>query len=765
VSPYDDIGSRGEQRSSSSAGEYELPEQGRFASVAVVRAETTWLRSPAIGDLLFAAFVITFGALSLRLIPYDFTDLCYLFSLEQGRWVTQEWVHPIWVPSLALLAKVLAVFGYRGRMLVPVELFNIALMSIALAVLYRLARTFPGAAVAGAVAIAVAGFTPGFWSAAVRPTPYAAAVLCQAVALSLLITDRPTPPRRYAAAGCFSGLAMGFHASAMALGVVGVACAMWGPDAPEARPRRWRRIAAFATGMAGAAAACWLAFMLYYRIGLDYFRNQDFAALFAGIEQTPRTSLYTNQSIAEQWATFVDTFTFQLGVPLGRAAIILAAALLLRLVRRAPQSDRERRLSLATLANFAAVSAFFVINGTRNGFIFAALTLVPAWVAVSIRDSWIAVAALAAVMLPGTAAHVQYVLANDQHGPNDPLLREVQFLQHTLAARDIVLTPGSPFPELFYLSHLNVLEVAAEEPTHPGTDSPVVRPTSVLRDRIGWWLAHGSRVFYAVGDRATDFVGDVSGAEKGRQIFWRPETAASQRGAALDAMRAALEGIGLSFGDEITSPNGERYALVQVADAGTNGAPPEHKDALTPRELHALFQRAAAGGAASPLPVRAQFLVDYEAAVPGDPWLACDVMRLVCQGYPSRDGTPIRCEPIRGCDAIARADQRPGGVIGGCFWAAADKEPVDTYLRGWADAHGVGPLEDWGFTAADNAAELTLATSRGPLTVKWELLDTCAPTRITVASDSLPAIAPSDIRALLDQLPVPKAHPGGARRS
>src|SRR2546428_13904135 len=99
-------------------------------------------------DVLFGLFLLAYAAGCISLIPYDFTDLCYLFSLEQGRWVTQEWVHPVWVPLLALYQGALGLFGYHGHMLVPVEVFNVAVSMTALALLYRLARRFPGSALA-----------------------------------------------------------------------------------------------------------------------------------------------------------------------------------------------------------------------------------------------------------------------------------------------------------------------------------------------------------------------------------------------------------------------------------------------------------------------------------------------------------------------------------------------------------------------------------------------------------------------------------------
>src|SRR5262247_785573 len=138
-------------------------------------------------DVVFVGFLVLYALLSISLLPYDFTDLCYLFSLEQGRWVTQEWVHPIYVPTLDILRQTLALFGYDGPMLMPTELLNVGASTIAFALLYRLARRFPVDPLIAAVALGVTALCTGFWSATVRPTPYALAFLCQVSSLSLLV--------------------------------------------------------------------------------------------------------------------------------------------------------------------------------------------------------------------------------------------------------------------------------------------------------------------------------------------------------------------------------------------------------------------------------------------------------------------------------------------------------------------------------------------------------------------------------------------------
>ena len=603
-------------------------------------------------DVIFAFFLIAYTCTSITLIPFDFTDLCYLFSLEQGTWTPQEWVHPIYVPTLHVFSSALGVFGVLGHMLVPVELLSVTASVAAFVLLYRLARRFAGAALAAAVTLAVTATCTGFWDATVRSTPYALAFLCQTISLSLLISDEPVRPRRYALAGVFGGLAMGLHASAMALAIVGVLCAVFEPDPNRSRQTTSQRILAFGGAMLTVAVVDWTVFLAYNHIGLTYFRNQDFGQTFLRIEQVPGTSIYTSGSALRQLSSLVASVRYQGGEIVWLLLLFAAPIVLWRLWNRTPPSPVERRLTIAAGANFAAIAGFFLINNTHNGFIFASLTLLPVLLAVGLRNSWIGLAALIIAATPGTRYNIERGIRAGVSGANDPQLAEVRFLEQALGPRDVLLTPGSPFPEIFYLSHLNVFETSLGGSTHQGNEVPVLNPGAPLRARVAWWLGHGTRVFYALGDDSTDFTGDVSGAEKEHQIFWRPETAARERAPALQKLRAALEASGLELRDGVISPRGQHYAEVQLPDSAAPIIAPAPADApsIAPAELAAIVRRGDCGSDEPVLPRRAQFVAELASALPEDPWIACDVMDVVCQAAPRHDGKTIRCQPLAGCD-------------------------------------------------------------------------------------------------------------------
>ncbi len=602
-------------------------------------------------DVAFGTLLLAYAAASLSLIPYDFTDLCYLLSLERGTWVTQEWVHPIYVPTLHVLTTLVGAFGYHGHMLVPVEVMNVGVAITAYALLYWLARRVSGPSLGAVAALAVAATNMGFWSATMRSTPYALALLCQVISLSLVVSDRPVPPRRYALAGTFAGLSMGYHAAAMGLGVAGLVCALFEPDPGRKRRNTLARIGAFGGAMLGVAIVSWAIFLAYNGLGTDYFRKQDFRATFLGVEQVPNTSVYTSGSVSAQISAFAASVSYQAGVLVRVAAVVLVLVLVRRLWMRRPLGSAERRLAIATAGNFVGIAGFFLINNAHNGFIFAGFTFVPVMIGAAIHRSWIGLAIVLYLARPGTVDNIYRMMQSGAQGANDPQLAEARFLGHTLGERDVLLTPGSPFPEMLYLSHLNVFEVSTGEPTHRGSDVPVLHPGEALRARIAWWLGNGRRVIYALGDELTDFSGDLGGAEKEHQIFWRNEAAARERAPILRQLRAAVEASGIEMRETLVSPHGNRYAEIGVGEPTPRTPPaPVVASGHTSRELRSLLVATAKDSDNPQLPGRIRFLGDLEAALPGDPWLVCDWMALTCDREGEHDGERVACRPLTGCD-------------------------------------------------------------------------------------------------------------------
>jgi hypothetical protein len=596
--------------------------------------------------------IALFAATSLPAIPYDYCDLSYLFSLEDGRWAPQEWMHPLWVPLLDGYRSLLGVFGFHGHMLVPVEVLNVGIAAAALLLLFTLVRRATGDSFLALAAMLTTAACNGFWSASVRPTPYALAFSCLAASLSLLVSDAPVAPRRYAVAGAIAGLAMGLHASAMALGPMALICAMREPDPARTRAKTILRTAAFGAAMITSAFACWALFIARNHITLDYFHNTPLSTAFAGIEQVPGTSIYSSHDPLRQVTQLAGTLLRENTVLFVVAApmVVLALALRLASVQHPAMTPAERRLTTAAGANLAVLATFFLINNTHNGFIFTSLALTPAALAVyaaRLRHGSALFLGLAAIPVIGLAVRaVPGIRGAEGPGARDRILTEVLFLRERLGPNDVVLTPGCPFPEMQYDAPITLIEVRASGVEATSCDVPHACIDHTLRDRVGWWTASGHRVLFALGDDVTDFRGNATGsdnpngAEKMRQIFWDPRLAPPERALYLTGVRAALDAAGLVLGPVITSSDGERYAEVRPQQTRVAGIPPSGAP-FAAAELRAAL------GDDPILSYRARVLVDMAATLPGDPWAGCDLVQLACEA--GVRGAPL-CVPIPGCN-------------------------------------------------------------------------------------------------------------------
>jgi hypothetical protein len=625
---------------------------------------------------LLAGALALFVVSAVPAIPYDFCDLCYFFSLEDGQWGPQEWMHPLWVPFLAGYRALLGVFGFHGHMLVPVEVLNVGIAVAALVLIFSLARRVTGDALLAVAAILTTAPCNGFWSAAVRPTPYAFAFLCLTASTALLVSDKPVPPRRYAVAGAFAGLAMGLHASAMALAPVALLCAVREPDPDRTRGATVRRVAAFGAGMIASAAVCWGLFVARNHITLDYFQKNSIATTFDGIEQVPGSSIYSSHSPLRQVTELVGTLGKR-NTTLWYVGLPLFVLLLLTAFRRAElpwrnASDIERRLATAALATFAVVGAFFLINNTHNGFVFASLALVPTLFAVlASRLRFGRPVFLAAALMPviGLSSMASLGLGGAR-GDHDPLLVEVQYLRKQIGPKDVMLTPGCPFAEMQYAAPMNFIELRDDGAEDTTCQAPHACIDGTLHDRVDWWTANGGRVWLAMGDETTDFAGNndtgadnPNGAEKARQIYWDPRLRVSERARHLAEMRAALDAAGLSLGTVITSPGGKRYSevLSRKSDRAITKPPPAP---FSTSELEsAIGERNIMGS------WRVRVLDEMAAALPEDPWAACDRMQLACETG-ARRGDDSLCKPLPGCNlcgpgrdaSLTRSGPSPDGV-------------------------------------------------------------------------------------------------------
>jgi tetratricopeptide (TPR) repeat protein len=278
----------------------------------------------------------------------------------------------------------------------------------------------------------------------------------------------------------------------------------------------------------------------------------------------------------------------------GVLALLAAFALLAHALRGEPDAARRRALRVAASAS-AAFAAFFILNNSRNGFVFASLLSAPLIVCLAASrmsgwKRWAPIALASALTFAGL-----------REPASDPLLSESRFLTSALGRDGVLLVPGCPFPELTYFDPIHVLSLAASS-----CDAPLEDLKS-LPERLAFYRLRGRTVLLALGSGDAEAEKDPFGALKHRQCF-RPDGRNADR---LEAQAAAALGAGA---EPLRSPQGWRYLRLGApssAAADRIGASPSFEDRL--RRLRPF----------SPDPVRrrrAEALADWLRRTPDDPF-------------------------------------------------------------------------------------------------------------------------------------------------
>ncbi|MFI5360711.1 MAG: hypothetical protein ACHQ49_01975 [Elusimicrobiota bacterium] len=598
---------------------------------AAAEAIPVWNR--ALGGLLFVAGLGLWVSLSLGLLPYTYHDLHYLFTVEGGAMGPVEWVHPLFVPLLGASRWVLVHCGFSGRMLMPLELANLGVGGLTLAALFLLAARLSRDAVAAAATTLWVGFSQGFWAGVLRPDPYALAAAATVATLGLLLIRRPGPDgRRYLMAGAAAGLTTALHASGLSLVPV-AAVAAW--TQAGATRRGAGLVGAFLASLVTVTASALLILCAYHRIGAEFFRHADFSRTFHNIEQMPQSSIYTSGRWSKQAADLLRMMHYHAGKGL--------LALLAALAAVAASRPRSRAAAAVGLASTASYAAFFLINNTQNGFMFAAFLSVPLLLCVvdGIPQAWRPLAGPAmitamAISLPGAAPSA---------GPaGDPLFSEARFLNTLIHRGDLLVLPGCPFPELMYDRRFDALQAGDVAEPAQMCVVPVAVPELLLA-RLTARLLLGHRVFFSAGQHAAAAAPDAGsfGSQKSRQPFATRDVSPERQAA---AVKALAQGLRSSFDMDcgLRSPQGWGYCRLQLKngsrrrpDAGSASPRSMAKAADSGPGMEARLE----GGREDFLGMRARYLLDWLAESPEDTFVREDFKRLSaeCQG-------PGRASPV-----------------------------------------------------------------------------------------------------------------------
>ncbi|MBI5240434.1 MAG: hypothetical protein HY926_08165, partial [Elusimicrobia bacterium] len=469
-----------------------------------MRAKSLWA-----GRLLLLLGLAAWLWQSWSLLPYNYLDLAYLFSLEQGFILTQVWVHPLFMPLLQALAWLLRLCGHSGHMLMPLETLNAAAGAATAAALYAVLERRGAEPLRAAGLLLALAFSHGYWEGVLRPTPYALA----GAALSVCLLALTSSPARVGLAGAAAGAAAGLHLSALALLPAGWLCL--------AKGERRRFAAGFVLVLAGSYA------VMLRCAPAELNRLPSFDKLFLGVEQMPHSSLYTNPRLWDQAAAYFGTLARHGGAA---GLLILAAALGGWLWKRRGARPEMK----AGAAAAAAFAAFFFINNSQNGFVYSSvLALAPAAAAAPLPG-----AASAGLAAAGTVAAALSAARSLSDGPaDDAQFVESRFISRLVGPRGLLVVPGCPAAELFHERFFAVLDIGPAPSPEPCLAPYSADPTA----RLERALASGRRAWVSFGDLETDFGGDLSGTQKLHQIFETSLLKAADRRRLAQQRRAALE--------------------------------------------------------------------------------------------------------------------------------------------------------------------------------------------------------------------------------
>ena len=510
----------------------------------------------------------------LILLPEAPRHLAYCLSAETGLWAPTEFAHPLFVPMIAGLRALLAVFGHQGRMLFPLQVLNAAAAAAAVGLLAAMIQQASGSRSLGAAGALLFGFMKGFWLQHPRPMPYALGGLSVIVGLYWLTRPGLSDRTRALGAGAAAAAATLLTLSGLSMVPAGLIL-LW-------RDGGRRAAAFFLAAFALPLAAGFAAFLAFHDIRLG---GLSFSQVFFDVEQVSGSSIWSSRSPLRQAADLLESLASNIDAEL---IFVCALALLAAALRRRREArpltlltvrDRARgcspyaraeavRLAAAGAVVSASFGLFFLINNTQNGFIFVVGLGLPlaAVLAAPGRPLRIALALAAGLLAArGITEGWSGRLAYGRGGADEtePAYLEGRFLERYLRAGDLVLTPNFPGPDFDYFFGFGVVQAGRSSWTR-------LRPSTLGLDealalRVERSLARGRRVLLA------QWTAEDTGP--GEMGLYYQDTGRKEQAERVSVLNAFL-GSRFRLGRPMRAPSGNWYRpLIRKADGKDSRIP------------------------------------------------------------------------------------------------------------------------------------------------------------------------------------------------
>lgn len=421
------------------------------------------------GALLLAVYAgVTWAFRAKTLYNIGFIN-CIL--IEQGARAFFEYAHPLHVPLLSALHRVLILLGSPGVHIAWYQAVSLFFSCAAVHLFWRMLKSAncgEGAAISGALAV---GVSSSFWPFATQTTAYPAALCFLLLSLHLIGKEE-----RWS--GMFAGAALGLSAGFTIATLAALPVEAW-------HARQQKRLAPFIGGFAGGFAAAWLPMVAMH--GAEFAPGAGTAAFWLRLWTVPGGPLTSAPSLWQQLVVFssgpsFDAFDFWLLLPF-----------VFLLGRGVPAESRSlSRLAAGCLASFFL---FFLLVDAANRFkyvlfVLALLALLP-FVPPSRRG--LAVTTLAVLLGVQTFAAAIYPDWREE----DPLSAEGRFLSGYLRG-GLVLCGGPPDWRMRYFhGDLDMVRADLGKDERDPFDTPLLAPGPELAARIAHRLRAGGRVVLA----------------------------------------------------------------------------------------------------------------------------------------------------------------------------------------------------------------------------------------------------------------------------
>lgn len=220
---------------------------------------------------------------------------------------------------------------------------------------------------------------------------------------------------------------------------------------------------------------------------------------------------------------------------------------------------------------------------------------------------------------------IQSSLADPNAADNNPVLTETRFVHKVMGPKDVLILPGCPYREIFYLGHVNV--IAIEGPTKDDFPCfvPVVALGPELAARLTWYARNAGLVLYSEGNLDTEFGRDSSGHEHTLQLHHSPVAGLAERRAWATEIRVFLEQW-FELAPGPVSPLGRRMFTLQPRKGVETPAVPKSPHRPDESLLPSDFKR----NMRPHVLRRFEYLEEWRKRLPDDPYVWCDLLELRC---------------------------------------------------------------------------------------------------------------------------------------